>query len=85
MISSVEEYDKIQGEIDSKLIDLCVDIYAHSELDWEWTNLSHGNSTNSFEASNVADDIFKIIEVDKQAVLDTLVRDRIRELKEHLS
>lgn len=38
-----------------QLLDMCIDIYAHLILDRQW------NSTNSSEASNVADEVLEII------------------------
>ena len=64
-----------------KLIELCVEIYAHLELDWEVTLA--GNGTNPSEASNVADEILGILGVDENSKeFQALLAEKIKELKE---
>lgn len=62
-----------------KLLDLCVDILAHVELDCEWTS-NRGNGTNCAEAGNVADDILDILGV-KEKDLKDQIESRADELK----
>jgi len=59
-----------------QLLNLCVEIYAFMELDWEITLA--GNGTNSSEASNVADEILNII--GKPENFSELVNKKIDEL-----
>ena len=61
------------------LIDLCVDIYAHVELDMEITLM--GNGCNACECSGVADTIVYILKLEKEKV-DKRVESRVKELKE---
>ena len=81
-----KDYEQIQGgrEMKRTILAKCVDIYAHAELDMEWTNTSHGNGTNSSEASNVADDLLEIIGMDKHdPEIERLVQARIKVLDDY--
>lgn len=69
---------KKQQDTNKELIELCVDIYAHVEMDFEIT--LGGNGTNCCEASNVADAILKILKV-KQKDLEDQIKKRVAELK----
>lgn len=60
------------------ILDLCVDIYAHAELDYEIT--IHGNGTNASEASNVADELLEIIRVNKRS-LDVRIQSRVAQIE----
>jgi hypothetical protein len=60
------------------VLDLCVDIYAHLELDWE-IDLA-GNGTNPSEASNVADVLKEIFEFNEDEFSE-LANKRIEELE----
>ena len=63
-----------------QLIDLCVDIYAHCELDYE-INLG-GNGTNPYEAANVASEIMDILGMRKRDLeikINEVVKDLIEE------
>lgn len=51
-----------QDNVIKDLEDLCIEIFAHAENDYEVT-LS-GNGTNAFEVSNVASAILDILHVD---------------------
>ncbi len=64
----------------AKLLDLCVEIYACNELDYEVT-LS-GNGTNASEAANVAGEILDIIGVKrKDREFKRKVAERAKEMK----
>lgn len=63
--------------MDEKLIDLCVDIYAHDELDYE-INLC-GNGKNAFECCGVADCILDILGIE-YASLKSRIETRKNEL-----
>jgi len=54
-----------------EIVNMCADIYAHDELDFEIT-LGNGNGTNSNEARNVADEIMKILGVEKNDLKFTI-------------
>ena len=70
----------MMNDIRSQLFNLCVDIYAHAQLDWEWTN-SWGNGTNCSEAYNVAQDIIGILGNVMESEIDEAVNKRIAELE----
>ena len=81
-----KDYDQIQRGRDMKrtILAKCVDIYAHAELDMEWTNDSHGNGTNSSEASNVADDLLEIIGMSKDdPEVERLIQKRLEVLYDY--
>lgn len=64
-----------------KLIDLCLEIFASSELDYEVTIA--GNGTNSAEAENVAKGILDILGIDLYSPeFSLLIAARVKELKE---
>ena len=44
-----------------KFVELCIKIFAHCEMDWRVTLM--GNGTNAGEASNVAHEILKILDL----------------------
>jgi hypothetical protein len=66
-------------EIVEQLIDLCVDIYAHCELDYE-INLG-GNGSNPYEAANVAREILDILGMNKSD-LEIKINEAVKELIE---
>ncbi|EKD53265.1 MAG: hypothetical protein ACD_61C00089G0006 [uncultured bacterium] len=71
----------MDDEMREKLIALCVDIYAHDQLDWEITLA--GNGTNAFEASRVANKILEILGIEEEGEeFQALLAKRVRELKE---
>ena len=61
-----------------KLIELCVEVYAHCELDYEVTLA--GNGTNASEASNFADEVLEILEVKKKKIEKEISKE-VKELK----
>ena len=61
-----------------KIIELCVNIYAHSELDKEI--VLGGNGANSFDAGIVADAILDLLEIPYREISD-LVNKRVKELE----
>jgi hypothetical protein len=61
------------------LIDLCVDIYAHSEMDMEVT--LGGNGTNCCEAANVAREILTILGESRKKLAGKISA-RVKELEE---
>lgn len=64
-----------------KLIDLCVEIFASAELDYEVTIV--GNGTNPAEASNVAAGILVILGIDLYGPeFSLMIANRVKELKE---
>jgi hypothetical protein len=65
--------------IRKRLIDLCIEIYACNELDYEVTLA--GNGTNASEASNVADEILNILNIKKNDIQEDIGKevDRINE------
>jgi hypothetical protein len=66
----------------AKLIDMCVDIRAHAENDYEVT--LGGNGTNACEASNVVREILSILGVDSKS-LQARISERAKELSEEFS
>lgn len=59
---------------------LCVDIYAHAEIDSEITLC--GNGTSACEATNVANRIFEILGIDKNTDLHQMrIEARVKELE----
>ncbi len=70
----------MKDKVKEKLIEMCVEIYACSELDYEVT--LGGNGTNAAEAANVAGEILDIIGVkDEDGKFEKMVSDRVKELK----
>lgn len=65
--------------MNEKLLELCVDIYAHVELDMELT--LEGNGTNPLEASHVADAILSIFGIETSSLWD-MIKKRMAELEE---
>ena len=81
-----KEYEQIHGGMEMKrtILAKCIDIYAHAELDMEWTNESQGNGTNSYEASNVAADLLEIIGMSRDdPEVERLVQKRIEVLDDY--
>ena len=64
----------------NKLVNMCVDIFAHNECDFEWTN-SKGNGINCSEAAGVAMEVIEILGVDYN---DPEIEDRIIEAADKL-
>ena len=60
------------------ILDLCADIFAHAELDYEIT--LHGNGTNASEASNVALELLDILRV-KKSTIDVRIHSRIAQIE----
>jgi hypothetical protein len=65
--------------MEKKILDLCVDIYAHAELDWEIT--LGGNGCNSFECCGVADELLEILGTNLKEI-EPLIDKRVEELDE---
>jgi len=61
-----------------KILELCVDIYAHDQLDWEITLC--GNGCNAFECSGVANEMLEIMGIEKSAI-DGKILAKVREYK----
>lgn len=68
-------------EIKQKLIDLCVDIFAHSDLDYEITLANCG--ANSFEAAFVAREILNILNINRDD-LEEKIEAKISEIDRDL-
>lgn len=69
----------MNNEIKQKLIDLCVDVHAHANLDWEIT--LGGNGVNSFENIGTANEVLRILGVGHDLVFNIRVEDRMMKLK----
>ena len=63
----------------NKLVDMCVDVFAYSELDYEITLA--GNGVSAFECSAMAKATLDILGL-KYVDIQTRVDHRIRELEE---
>lgn len=57
-----------------QIIEKCIDVMAHAELDWEYTS-DGGNGINASEAGEFAEDILGLIGVDYE---DIMIKIKIR-------
>lgn len=64
--------------INPKLLELCTDVLAHAELDYEVT--INGNGVNASECSEMAIAVMKILGVTVSNLEDS-IRDRVDELE----
>lgn len=64
-----------------EIIDLCADVEAYSEMDYEIT--LGGNGANASECSYLAGEIINILKIDEN-IFSELVNEKIKQLKEEI-
>lgn len=69
----------MNNKIKQELLDLCIDVYAHANLDWEITLC--GNGVNSFENTGTVNEILRILEIERDEEFNEKVEDRMIKLK----
>ena len=69
----------MNNKIKQELIDLCIDVHAHANLDYEIT--LGGNGVNSFENIGTANEVLRILGVKHGFIFNSRVEDRMIELK----
>ena len=74
-------YKTMNEEQKQKIVEFCINIYAHAQLDWE-INIA-GNGCNISDVYNVADELFQILNLNKKKFAKQ-INQRVKELKDEI-